>query len=95
MLYYNSKRKKSSSSIRRTKFQTTFWSDFVLLIRDQEEKTVKGLKKIDDSHKQRHNEIWEENDYLKIEKEKLGDELERRNEMLDEDKNRELLSELY
>ena len=68
-----------------------------LLLRDQEEeKTVKGLKKIADNHKQRYNEIWEENDYLKGEIEKLGDELERRrNEMLDEDKNRELLSELY
>ena len=40
--------------------------------------------------------MWEENYYLKVEIEKLGEELVwRRNYVHNDDKNRELLSELY
>ena len=54
------------------------------------------MRKIADKHKQRYSDMWEENDYLKAEIEKLGEELERRrNYVHDDDKNRELLSDLY
>ena len=54
------------------------------------------MKKIADKHKQRYSEMWEENDYLKAKIEKLGEELERRrNDVHDDNKNRELLSELH
>ena len=68
-----------------------------LLLRDkEEEKTMKGLKKISERNQQRYNQMWEENEYLKAEIEKLGDEIDRkRNKSKDDEKNRELLSDLY
>ena len=68
-----------------------------LLLRDKEEdKTMKGLKKIAEKNRQRYNQMCEENDYLKSEIEKLAEELDRKSdEAQDENKNRELLSDLY
>ena len=57
---------------------------------------MKGLKKISERNQQRYNQMWEENEYLKAEIEKLGDEIDRkRNKSKDDEKNRELLSDLY
>ena len=68
-----------------------------LLLRDkEEEKTIKGLKKVIETNWKKFNQVWEENDYLKAEIERLGNEPdEKRNNAWLDDKNRELLSELY
>ena len=50
-----------------------------LLWRDQEEeKTVKGIKKIANKNEKKYIEMWNENEYLKSEIEKIEEELERR-----------------
>ena len=57
---------------------------------------MKGLKKISEKNRQRYNQMCEENDYLKAEIEKFAEELDRkRDEAQDENKNKELLSDLY
>ena len=68
-----------------------------LLLRDQEEeKTVKGIKKIADEHKRKYEAMLNENEYLKSEIERIEDELEKRKSDLNEnDRNRDLSSELY
>ena len=68
-----------------------------MLLRDKEEEnTVKGLKNSIEKSRERYNEAWEENEYLKAEIEKLGEELDRnRNEYKKDDRNRELLGELF
>ena len=68
-----------------------------LLLRDQEEeKAVKGIKKIADKNKKKYIEMWNENEYLKSEIEKIEEELERRKNDGEENKrNRGLLSDLY
>ena len=67
------------------------------MLRDKEEdKNTKDLKKTIEKNKERYNQVWEENEYLKAEIEKLGDELDRNRKEFDKnDQNRELLSDLY
>ena len=67
------------------------------MLRDKEEdKNTKDLKKTIEKSKERYNQVWEENEYLKAEIEKLGDELDRNRKEFDKnDQNRELLSDLY
>ena len=67
------------------------------MLRDKEEdKNTKDLKKTIEKSKERYNQVWEENEYLKAEIEKLGDELDRNSKEFDKnDQNRELLSDLY
>ena len=67
------------------------------MLRDKEEdKNTKDLKKTIEKSKERYNQVWEENEYLKAKIEKLGDELDRNRKEFDKnDQNRELLSDLY
>ena len=67
------------------------------MLRDKEEdKNTKDLKKTIEKSKERYNQVWEENEYLKTKIEKLGDELDRNRKEFDKnDQNRELLSDLY
>ena len=67
------------------------------MLRDKEEdKNTKDLKKTIEKSKERYYQMWEENEYLKAEIKKLGDELDRNRKEFDKnDQNRELLSDLY
>ena len=62
----------------------------------EEEKTMKGLKRIAEENTQKYNDTKEQNKLLKKEIDELQDQLKNKQEELKEDaKNRELLNDLY